>query len=159
MLSISIVSNGRLERTAVYINGEQVAGLRELFISINEDGEFNSAIRYLASNNEEFVKDIFNEELSLIQITEPSFTEDELLALQTITVESDGDLDNTVVYWNDEAQEGIISLFIHVKAPSKEKKQGLSGMFGKTNTLADSVCDAEITFREYDDSTTVEKVF
>lgn len=159
MLSITIVSNGRLERTAVYINGEQVASIRELFISINEDGEFNSAIKYLSSEKEELVKDPFNDELSLIQITEPSFTEEELENLQSITIESDGDLDNTMVFWNDEAQEGIISLFLHIKAPSKEKKQGLSGMFGKTTTMADSVCTAELTFREFDDSITVEKVF
>lgn len=159
MVSISIVSNGRLEKTAIYINGEQITGLREIFISINEEGEFNSAIKYNSSNNNELVKNIFTDELPLIQVSEPSFTEEELMALQTITIESDGDLENTFVYWNEEEQEGIVSLFVHIKAPTKEKKPGLGGMFGKTSTLPDAVCDAEITFREFDNSITVEKIF
>lgn len=159
MISISIVSNGRLEKTAVCVNGEQISGIRELFINIDEEGDFNSIIKYLGNNNEVLVKDIFNDDLSLLQISEPSFTEEELMSLQTLKIESDGDLDNTFVYWNEEAQEGIISLFIHIKAPSKEKKSGIGGIFGKTTTLADSICNAEITFREMDDSITVEKVF
>ena len=55
MVSISIESNGRLERTAIYYNGEQISKVKELLINIDEDGTFDSIIK-----------------LSLIHISEPT---------------------------------------------------------------------------------------
>ena len=158
MKSLSIVSNGRLEKTGIYINGEQISGVREIFLNLDEEGTFNSIIKYLGSNKEEYVKNIFDDELPLLQVTEPSFTDEELDTLQTITIESDGDINDTYVYWNEEEQEGIISVFIHIKSPTKEKKN-ITNIFGKDKILSDAICSADITFREDDDSITVEKVF
>ncbi len=158
MKSLSITSNGRLEKTAIYINGEQLSGIKELFLDLNEDGTFNSVFKYIGSDKNEYIKNIFDDELTFLQVTEPSFTDEELNSLQTITIESDGDINNAYVYWNEEEQGGIVSVFIHIKAPTKEKKS-IVNLFGKDKVYADSVCSAEITFREEDDSLTIEKVF
>jgi hypothetical protein len=125
---------------------------------LNEDGTFNSIIKYVGIDSKEYIRNIFEDELSLLQVTEPSFTDEELAALQVITVESDGDVSDTYIYWNDEEQGGIVSVFIHIKAPTKEKKS-IINLFGKDKVYADSVCSAEITFREEDDTLTIEKVF
>jgi len=46
MATFSIVSNGRIERTFVFFNGEQIAGVKEIFLNINEDGNFDAIIQY-----------------------------------------------------------------------------------------------------------------
>lgn len=158
MKSLSIVSNGRLEKTAIYLNGEQLSGIKEIFLDLNEDGTFNSIIKYVGIDKKEYIRNVFDDELSLLQVTEPSFTDEELESLQMLTIESDGDISNSYVYWNEEEQGGIVSVFIHIKAHTKEKKSVIN-LFGKDKVYADSVCSAEITFREEDDSLTIEKVF
>jgi hypothetical protein len=47
MRTISIESNGRIEKTAVYLNGEQITGIKELLLSIDEEGIFNAIISLL----------------------------------------------------------------------------------------------------------------
>ena len=49
MRTISIESNGRLEKTAVYVNGEQVTGIRELLLSIDEEGTFNAIVSFVST--------------------------------------------------------------------------------------------------------------
>ena len=58
--------------------------------------------------------------------------------------------------WHEE-QEGIVEVFIHVKAP--EGKSGGFSMFSKKKETGEEVCKAEITFRNDDDSLETEKVF
>jgi len=148
MPQLEIESNGRLERTAVYINGEQVAGLKEVFLNLEEDGTFNSAIQYIGSDKKEYTKNPFSDTLQNIQVTEPSFTEEEALELQKITIDSDGFIEETDLLLNDEYLDGVVSIFVHVKAPDKVK----SGIFGKTKESGEEVCKCEIIFRNEDDS-------
>jgi hypothetical protein len=76
-----------------------------------------------------------------LQTREPAFTEDEARHMQLLTVESDGDIESTVVARNGEEQFGIVSLYVHLKAPPEDDFK------------------AEITYREDDGRTTTEGVF
>lgn len=157
MIELTIESNGRLELTAVYINGEQLTGIKELFLNLDEDGTFDSIIKYVDLNDQEFTRNIFSDELTNIQVKDAAFTEEEANNLQAITITSDGFIDNTDLYWNDENLDGVVSLFAQIKTPEKDKSK--FGIFGKDKTISNSIVKAEITFRNEDDSIETETVF
>lgn len=158
MATFTIESNGRLEKTAVYFNGEQISGIKEIFINIDEEGSFDTIIQYEGTDKTIHTKNIFEDNfLDKAKIVEPSFTEDEARALVEFSIESDGDLESTWLYINDEELEGVVSLFLHIKAA--ENKAGLSKIFGN-NKIPDTVeFKAEITYRNEDDSLETEEIF
>lgn len=157
MATFSIESNGRIEKTAIYFNGEQIGGVKEIFLNLDEEGIFDAIIQYEGSDKEIHNKHIFNDYLENIKTVEPSFTEEEAKALQLFTVESNGDIKDTVVLINDEPEDGIVSVFVHIKAA--DNPSGLKAFFNKNNVPDHPEFKAEIVYREMDDSLTTEDIF
>lgn len=159
MATFTIESNGRLEKTAVYFNGEQISGIKEIFVNIDEDGTFDAIIQYEGNDKQIHTKTIFEESyLDNVKVVEPSFTESEAAELQEFTVESDGDLGNTWLFQNEEQLDGVVEVLIHIKAA--ENKNGLKALFSNKNKIPDQVeFKAEITFRNEDDSLETEAIF
>lgn len=160
MPEFSIEGNGRLERTAIYYNGQQLDKVREVFIHISEEGEFDALIMYIGSDGQQYSKNIFTDYLDGIQTEPPGFTEDEAASLQMLTVDSDGSLESTLLLRNNEEQQGVVRLYVHIKAPTVEEGRGLRSWFGgKKNIPERAEFAAEITYREIDGSLTTEGVF
>ncbi len=158
MATFAIESNGRLEKTAVYYNGEQLGGIREIFLNMDEDGSFDSIIQYEGVNKEIYTKDIFNDHLDNIRVVEPAFTEEEAENLLLLAIESEGDIESTQVYINDEPQEGIVNLNIHIKGTTT--KGSIRNIFKtKSYIPEESEFRAEITYRNEDDSLETEEIF
>ncbi|MFP4544868.1 MAG: hypothetical protein ACLFQU_11600 [Candidatus Kapaibacterium sp.] len=158
MAEFSIESNGRLEKTAVYFNGEQLGGVKEIFLNLDEEGTFDAIIQYEGIDKQIHTKSIFDDTLAGLKVTEPSFTEDEARHLQLFTVESDGDIESTVVYLNNEPMEGIISLLVHIKG-SENKTGGIKSLFQGKNVPDAAEFKAQITFRNEDASLETEDIF
>ena len=158
MPELSIQSNGRLAKTAVYYNGEQLGGIREFYLNLEEDGTFEAVLQYVGIDKEFHTKQIFSEHLDNIKVTNPSFSEEEAGQLQAITIDSDGEVDDTGLWLNDEELEGVISLFVHIKTPEK-KKSRVGNIFGSKNENGTEICRAEITFRNEDETTETEIIF
>jgi hypothetical protein len=158
MPTLGIESNGTIEKTAVYYNGQQLGGLRELFLNLSEDGTFDSVIVYLGSDGNEYIKNPFSDYLDNLQFREPSFTEEEASNLQLVEIESDGDIENTSVYYNSNFLDGLVELFIHIKSPVQNKSK-ISSLFksGKVNESSNFV--ANFTFRYEDGSIVTEGIF
>lgn len=157
MATLAIESNGRLEKTAVYFNGEQIAGIKELFLNLDEEGTFDAIIQYEGTNKQIYTKSIFTDYLDNIKVTEPTFTEEEARALQLIAIDSEGFIDDTYVYLNDEQQDGIVSVLIHIKGA--ETTSGLRKLLNKSNIPDTVEFKAEITYRNEDDSIETERIF
>jgi hypothetical protein len=158
MKVLIVESNGRLGKTAVYLNGEQLAGLKELFLNLDENGTFDSVIQYQGSDDELYTKNIFTDTLTNLKVTEPTFTEEEAEELEELTIESDGEISNTIISWDEEDQEGVVSLLVHIKTPEKEERS-ITNFFSKKKTIDGGVCKAEIVYRNDDDSLETERVF
>lgn len=158
MATFSIESNGRLEKTAVYFNGEQLGGVKEIFLNLDEDGTFDSIIQYEGADKKIYTKDIFNEYLDNIKVVPPSFTDEEARDLQLLTIDSDGDIENTQVLINDMVQEGIVNLSVHIKGATS--KNSIRSIF-KNKAYIPEVTEfkAEATFRNEDDSLETEEIF
>lgn len=157
MATFSIESNGRLEKTAIYYNGEQLSGLKELFLNLDEDGTFDAIIQYEGTDKKIHTKDIFFDYFDNVKVTSPVFTTEEAKNLQLFTIESDGIIDNTQIFLNDDLLDGVTNVFIHIKPT--ENKSGLRSLFNK-NSIPDLVeFRAEITFRNMDDSLETEEIF
>lgn len=156
MATLAIESNGRIEKTAVYYNGEQVGGLKEIFLNIDEDGTLDAVIQYEGTNSELYTKNIFEDYLDNLKVVPPSFTEEEASQLTLFVVESNGDIENTLLFINNEPLEGVVNLFLHIK--SSKAKSGISSIF-KKNIPADIEFKADITFRNDDDSIETERIF
>ncbi len=160
MATITFESNGRLEKTAVYINGEQVGGIKEVLLNLDEDGTFDSVIQYEGTDKVIYTKNIFTEQLENMRFVEPSFTEDEAENLRRITVESNGEIESTSVFGNEgEMLDGIVGIFLHIKAGTGPRG-GIRALFGKNdNNGSGPEFKAQITFRNEDDSIDMEDIF
>jgi hypothetical protein len=157
MAVFAIESNGRLEKTAIYHNGEQIAGIKELFINMDEDGTFDAIVQYEGTDKEIRSKSIFENYLDKVKVSEPSFTEEEARHLQLFAIESSGDIEDTMLFLNDEPLDGVVSVYVHIKAVKSE-----SGFFSKlsSNNTPDHVeFKAQITYRNEDDSLETEDIF
>lgn len=160
MRTISIESNGRIEKTAIYVNGEQVSGIRELLVSIDEEGTFNTIISFEDQTGIIHTKNLFTDDLSLLRRKDASFTIEDSLQLKVFTIESDGDLENTSLYMNDEFIEGVFSILIHLKANSHKQKQTfLSSLFNNKQLASEIYFQTEIVYRNSDDSHSIESIF
>jgi hypothetical protein len=157
MATFSIESNGRLEKTALYFNGEQIGGVKELFLNIDEEGTFDAIIQYEGTDKKIHSKHIFNDYLEFLQVVEPSFTEEEAQSLRALTIDSEGEIEDTLVLLDDEQEEGIVSLFVHIKAANNPK--GLKAFFNKNNIPEHPEFKAEIVFRYDDGSLETEEIF
>ena len=160
MRTISIESNGRIEKTAIYVNGEQVSGISELLISIDEDGTFNTIISFEDQSGNIHTKNLFSDDLSLLKRKDPSFSIEDSIQLQVFTIESDGNLENTSLYMNEEFIEGVISIMIHLKANFHKQKQTLlSSLFSKKQLASEIYFQTEIVYRNSDDTHSIESIF
>lgn len=159
MATLVIESNGRIEKTAVYVNGDQISGIRELMMNISEDGTFDCILVYRGDDEKAYTRNVFTEYLDHVQTREPAFTEEEAQYLQQLTVESDGDIGNTTVAINDEMQDGIVSLFVHIKAPDTQNVSGIRRWFGGKASAGRTEFTADITYRNADESIVTESVF
>lgn len=157
MATFTIESNGRLEKTALYFNGEQIGGVKELFINMDENGTFDAVIQYEGIDRKIYNKSLFVEYLSNIKISEPSFTEAEAAELHRLTVESEGNIESSTVLFDDDELEGIVSVFIHIKATGN--KEGLRTLFAKKEIPEQPQFKAEITFRNEDGTLETEEVY
>lgn len=156
MATLAIESNGRIEKTAVYYNGDQIGGLKEIFINLDEEGTFDTIIQYENTSGDIVTKNIFEDYLSDIKVVPPSFTEAEAKNLTLLIIESDGEIDNTQLFINNEALLGVINVFIHIK--SAKAKGGISSIF-KKSIPETAEFKADITFRNDDDTIETERIF
>lgn len=159
MATLIVESNGRIEKTAVYLNGEQLDGIRELMVNISEDGTFDCVLVYTGDDGTQYTRNVFSEYADHVRTREPAFTEEEASMLQQLSIDSDGSVESTTVAINDEPQDGIVSLFLHVKAPDTQKPTGIRRWFGGAGTKGRAEFSADITYRNADDSLVTESVF
>ncbi|MFZ9976737.1 MAG: hypothetical protein ACO3GR_01455 [Candidatus Kapaibacteriota bacterium] len=160
MRTISIESNGRLEKTAVYVNGEQVTGIRELLLSIDEEGTFNAIVSFVSTSGILLTKQVFTDDLSQLQRREAAFSEVEAMDLRSFAIESDGTLDNTSIFMNNEFIDGIISIMIHITIEASQPMKGMfTKLFSKNSTLSQTRFITEIVLRNPDGSELIESIF
>ena len=160
MRTLSIESNGRLENTAIYINGEQIAGIRELYINIDEQGTFDSVISYIDGSGKLLSKQLFTDDIQSLQFKEAAFTEEDSLNLIQLTIESNGDLENTSVFINDDYADGIVSLTLHCKLGESKPQSLFEKFLSKANPQnEESFFRSEIIFRNEDGSLTNQSIF
>jgi len=161
MAVFEIESNGLIESTVIYYNGQQIIGIKEIFLNLDEDGTFDSIIKYAGKDGNIHTKNIFSDYLHELQTSEPSMTEEESENLRPLTIESDGSIESTVVAIDDFEQDGIINLFVHIVAPDVKEKSGFNPFKKKEEYTSSSLVKfvAEVTFRNEDDSQSSEKVF
>lgn len=158
MATFGIESNGRLEKTAIYFNGEQLGGVKEVFLNLDEDGTFDSIIQYEGTDKNLHTKSLFLDTLNNIRVTEPSFTDEDASELRLLEIDSNGDIENTVVFYNGEELNGLVNLYVHIKG--SQSTTGIKSLFGGKKQLTDSAeFKAEFTFRNDDDSIETEAIF
>ncbi|MES2767450.1 MAG: hypothetical protein V4642_16360 [Bacteroidota bacterium] len=158
MATFSIESNGLLESTAVYYNGEQLGGVKEIFLNLDEEGTFDGIIQYQGTDNVLYTKQIFSDYLENLKTVEPSFSEEEAAQLQLFTIESSGGIDTAAVLLNEEQLEGVVSVLIHIKTGG-ENKGGIRSLFSKPQIPEHDEFKAEITYRNADESLETENIF
>ncbi|MCS6807288.1 MAG: hypothetical protein RML40_00505 [Bacteroidota bacterium] len=160
MREISIESNGSLEKTAVYINGEQVGGIHQIMLHISEDGDFDTIIVYEGTDKQMYTKNIFTDYLDNIKKVPPTFTEEEAQFLRLLTITSDGLLENTMVYINEEPQDGIVDLLVQIQRGSPAQSSGFTSIFKKQQGYGEqAIFRAEIRYRNPDESISTELIF
>lgn len=158
MATFSIESNGLLEKTAVYYNGQQVGGVKEVFLNLDEEGTFDAIIQYEGADKQIHTKQIFSDYLAGIKTVPPAFTEEEAQELLLFTVESEGDIDTAMVFINEEQQDGIVSVFVHIKGT--EEQGGIKSLFSLKKQIPDHPeFVAQITYRNEDESIETEDIF
>lgn len=158
MATLGIESNGRIEKTAIYLNGERIRGLKELFLNLDEQGAFDSIIQYEGSDKNLYTKQLFSDILTNIVTAEPAFTDEEAMNLQLLEIESNGDIDSTNILLNEEPLDGIVSLMLHIKAAQAEKST-LKSIFSSNKPATGAEFKAQITYRNEDDSLDTEDIF
>lgn len=159
MRTFSMESNGRIEKTALYLNGEQIAGVKELLLHIDEDGVFDAIISYEGSDGQRRTKQLFTDHLEKLKVIPPVFTEEEARLLQLLSVESNGEVDDTVLYLNDEPLEGVVDILVHIKTAEQASGMLASLVKGKDAHGENNVFRAEVTFRNEDETIETERIF
>lgn len=158
MSTFAIESNGLLEKTAVYINGEQISGIKEIYIYLAEAGDFDTFIQYEGIDKNIYTLDIFKDELVNINIVPPSFTEDEAKELKLLTIDSDGEINNTMLYYDNDPLDSIVSVYLHIK--SYASKSSIYSQISLSKTIPDiAEFVANITFRDDNDALLTEDIF
>jgi hypothetical protein len=88
----------------------------------------------------------------------PTFTEEEAQYLRLLTVTSDGELANTLVYINEEEQIGLTDLLVQVQRGGQVQKS-LTSFFKKQEPAERPVFRAEAQYRNEDDTISTELIF
>jgi hypothetical protein len=158
MREFSIESNGSLEKTALYFNGEQLGGVRQLMLHISENGDFDTILVYEGTDKTIYTKNIFTDYLDNIKKVPASFTEEDAQYLRLLAVQSDGELETTMVLINGEPQDGIVDLLVSIERGSAPASTGFS-LFKKQEPTGPATFRAEIQYRNADDSLSTESVF
>lgn len=158
MAVLSIEGNGLLEKTAVYYNGSQISGIKEIFVNLDEDGTFDALIQYEGTDKELYTKQVFEDYLNNIKIVSPSFTEEESKMMQLFTIDSDGSISGTTLFLNEEQLEGVVSALIHIKA-TKNESNFLSFLKKKDIVESETIFKASLTFRYSEDVVETEDIF
>lgn len=161
MAVFEIESNGLIENTVIYYNGQQIVGIKEIFLNLDEDGTFDSIIKYAGKDGNINTKNIFSDYLNDLQTSEPTLTEEEADNLRPLTIESNGNIESTIVAIDDMEQDGIMNLFVHIVAPDSKTKSGFNPFRKKEEDVLNKEVKfiAEITFRNEDDTEETEKIF
>jgi hypothetical protein len=160
MVELSVESNGRIEKTAVYINGEQIGGIKELMVHISEEGDFDGVLVYEGTDKIVRTKSVFSEYLDGLRTVEPTFNEEEAQYLNLLTIQSEGVLENTFVLINDAEQEGITDLFLHIRRGDAPESSFWSRLRGQVPQRGEGATfRAELTYREAHGALTTENVF
>ncbi|NBO70714.1 hypothetical protein EBV26_09570 [bacterium] len=160
MRTVTIESNGRIEKTAIYINGEQITGIKELLIAIDEESNFNAIISFEDNIGNVHTKQLFTDDLSSLKRKDPTFSMEDSEYLQSFTIESNGDLQETSLFIKDEFIEGVISILIHIKVDIQDSKTGfLSSIFDKKPKFTNTMFSNEIVFRNPDGTQSIETIF
>jgi hypothetical protein len=159
MREFSIESNGTLEKTALYFNGEQIGGVRQLMLHISENGDFDTIVVYEGSDKTLYTKNIFTDYLDNIKKAQPSFTEDDAQYLRLLVVQSDGNLESTMVYLDDVPQDGIVDLLVHIERGDAPQTSGFALFKKQTSAGTGATFRAEIQYRNEDDSLSTEGIF
>jgi hypothetical protein len=150
MREVSIESNGSLEKTAVYINGEQIGGIHQMMIHISEDGDFETILVYEGTDKQMYTKNIFVDYLDNI--------EEDAQYLRLMLIASDGELANTVVYINEEEQMGLTDLIVQIQRGEQAQKS-LTSFFKKQEPAERPTFRAEAQYRNEDDTLSTELIF
>lgn len=156
-MEFSLESNGRIERTALYLNGEQLGGIKELLINVNEDGTYTGVIAYVGTDGQLYTKSLFEDYLDKLKVVAPTVTEEEARSLQLFTIATNGTLDSTNLFLNDEPLYGVVDLFIHVKRA--DQPSFFQNLLSKRAIGASDTFRAQIVFRNEDGSLSTENVF
>ncbi len=159
MRELSIESNGSLEKTAVYMNGEQLGGIHQMMLHISEDGDFDTILVYEGTDKQMYTKNMFSDYLDNIKKVPPTFSEEEAQFLRLLTVTSDGSLESTMVYINEEPQDGIVDLLVQIQRGTPAQRGGITTMFKKQESGERPLFRAEIQYRNEDDTVSTESVF
>ena len=86
MPEFSIESAGLLPRTAIYYNGQQLRGVKEVFLNLDENGTFDAIIQYEGRDEQIYTKNVMTDYLEQVQLSEPLFTEEEARTMTLLTV-------------------------------------------------------------------------
>lgn len=159
MRTFSIESNGRIEKTALYLNGEQLSGVNEVFVHIDEDGTFDGVIEYVGTDGQVRTKQLFTDYLDKMKVTPPAFTEEDAQYLQLLTIESNGDVAETLLYYNDVPLEGVVDILLHIRRAGNTSSMFSSLIRGKKNIPDNEAFRAEIMFRNENDTLELETLF
>jgi hypothetical protein len=158
MREFSIESNGSLEKTALYFNGEQIGGVHQLMLHISENGDFDTIIVYEGTDKQMHTKNLFSDYLDNVKKVTPTFTEEEAQFMRLLTVTSDGSLETTMVYINEEPQDGVVDLLVQVQRGAQAQRS-FTTMFKKPEVGETPVFRAEVQYRNEDNSLSTELVF
>jgi hypothetical protein len=159
MREFSIESNGTLERTALYFNGEQIGGVRQLMLHISEQGDFDTIVVYEGTDKNIYTKNFFTDYLDNIKKSEPSFSEEDAEHLRLLVVQSDGNLESTMVYIDDVPQDGIVDLLVHIERGDAPQTSGFAMFKKQTAPSTGATFRAEVQYRNQDDTLSTESVF
>ncbi len=159
MPEFAIESNGRLEKTAVYMNGEQMRGIKEIFFNLDENGTFDAIIQYEGYDGKIHTKRIFKDQLNSLKFSPPAFTAEESKHLNLLQVDSDGDIENTTVAFNGEMLDGLVSMFLHLRS-STAPETGILDIFSNNEYDTEAaIFKTEFVFRDLDDTLSREQIF
>ena len=156
MPTFAIESDGFLENTAVYYNGKRLSGIKEIFLNMDEEGTFDAYIQYEGTDGETRVRNIFTEYLDEVKTADYT-NYGENLNSRILEIESDGDIESSTLYYDDEPLEGVVRLFVRIKGTAR-KSGILSKLFGKDD-VEKTIFENEIVFRNEDGSLEKESLF
>jgi len=146
--TLEIRSSGRLENTTVHLNGEQIVGVRELFLNLKEDGTFDNWITYESTSNEILSKELFREYLADLNVNAEGFA----AAGASLVFESDGNIDGTTIWRNEQRLDGLVEIFVYLRNVK-------TGWFKWRRDGQEDEFRAEAQFRNQDGSINGETIF